>query len=381
MLRHRSLLLVVAVLAAIGLAAAACGNGDTTGAAPATTTAATSTAEATPNPAEVAPDAAPDAPDDTATTPEATTVPTTTTTTTTAGDEAAPDTATTAETDGTGDAAPTDPAADFPVTIQSDGGTWTLESAPQRIVSLSPNATEILFAIGAGDQVVAVDGFSYHPPEAPVTDLSGFDPNVEAVTTFDPDLVVVAFDANDLVAGLGLLDIPVLVSLSPLDIEAGYVAVAEMGLATGHAAEAEEMNATMRAEIAAALARAPDLALRVYHELDETYYSASSAGFIGAVYTALGTANIADAADPDGYGFPQLTEEYIIEADPELIVITDSVAYTAADVAARPGWEQITAVRNGDIVVVNGDVASRWGPRLPLFVAAVADALAAVAAR
>ena len=267
-----------------------------------------------------------------------------------------------------------------PVTISSDGGTWTLESPPQRIVSLSPAATEILFAIGAGDQVVAVDNWSTYPPEAPVTELSGFDPNVEAVTAYEPDLVVIAFDTNDLVAGLTALDIPVLLRTGPIDIEGGYAAVTELGLATGHAPDAEEVIAAMRAEIEAALVEAPDNALRIYHELDQTHFSVSSSGFIGAVYAALGTDNIADEADPDGYGFPQLTEEYIIEADPELIIITDLTGYTAEDVAARPGWESITAVRDGNILTVDADIASRWGPRLPQFVATVAEALAAIAA-
>ena len=278
---------------------------------------------------------------------------------------------------------PTEPQpaeSGFPATITSDGGTWTLESAPQRIVSLSPAATEILFAIGAGGQVVAVDSFSNHPPEAPVTDLSAYDPNVEAVTAFDPDLVVIFYDANDLVAGLSALGIPVLVIPAPAGIEDGYGAMVELGLATGRADEAAAAINTMRSEIDAALAAAPDRAVRIYHELDESYYSASSSGFVGAVYTALGATNIADEADGGGYGFPQLTEEYIVEADPELIVITNHASYTVTDVAARPGWEQVTAVRNGNIVVVEADVASRWGPRLPRFVAVVAEALSSVVA-
>ena len=118
--------------------------------------------------------------------------------------------------------------------------------------------------------------------------------------------------------------------------------------------------------------------MRIYHELDETFFSASSNGFIGAVYSGMGAENIADEADTDGSGFPQLTEEYIVEADPQVIVITDQVNYTVDDLAARPGWDQIAAVRNGNIVMVEADVASRWGPRLPQFVQAVAEALAAV---
>ena len=119
--------------------------------------------------------------------------------------------------------------------------------------------------------------------------------------------------------------------------------------------------------------------MRVYHELDNTYFSVSSNSFIGAVYTAMGAVNIADEADTEGYGYPQLTEEYIIEADPELIVITDQVGYTVDDVAARPGWGEVSAVRNGNIVMVVADTASRWGPRLPQFINAVAEALQMVA--
>lgn len=267
-----------------------------------------------------------------------------------------------------------------PITIESDGGTWTLESPPQRIVSLSPTATEIIFAIGAGPQVVAVDNWSTYPPEAPVTDLSGIDPNIEAITSYEPDLVVISFDTNDLVAGLTALDIPVLVSAAPVDVEGGYITVTELGGATGRASEADEIIDWMRTGIAEALADAPDEPIRIYHELDDTHFSVSSNSFIGAVYAELGTTNIADPADSDGYGYPQLTEEYIIEADPELIIITDLLGYSAADVAARPGWDTVTAIRDGNILVVNADIASRWGPRLPQFVGAVAEALAAIAA-
>ena len=250
---------------------------------------------------------------------------------------------------------------------------------PQRIVSLSPMATEILFAIGAGEQVVAVDEFSYYPSEAPVTDLSGWNPNVEAVLSYEPDLVVIVYDANDLVAGLDAVGVPVLFSSAPVDFESGYTSIVELGTAVGRLDKARALVEQLQTDIDAALATAPDAAVRVYHELDDMYFSVSSNGFIGAVYAAMGAVNIADEADADGFGYPQLTEEYIVEADPELIVITDLVGYTAADVAARPGWGEVSAVRNGDIVMVNADIASRWGPRLPQFITAVAEALQAVA--
>ena len=269
--------------------------------------------------------------------------------------------------------APTEqPAPELPLTEAAP-------KPPQRIVSLSPTATEILFAIGAGDQIVAVDQFSYYPPEAPVTDLSGWDPNVEAVLSYEPDLVVISNDANDLMAGMEAVGIGVLLSSAPADFEGGYAAVADIGMAVGRVDEAAALTAELRAEIADALGAAPNAPVRVYHELGDALYSASSSSFIGAVYAAMGAVNIADEADTDGYGYPQLTEEYIVEADPELIVITDQVGYTVDDVAARPGWGEVSAVRNGNIVVVNADIASRWGPRLPQFINAVAEALEAVA--
>ncbi len=250
---------------------------------------------------------------------------------------------------------------------------------PQRIVSLSPMATEVLFAIGAGEQVVAVDEFSYFPPEAPVTGLSGWDPNVEAVLSYEPDLVVIANDANDLMAGLDAVGVSVLLSSAPFDFDSGYQSIEELGVAVGRTDEAAALVVDLQAQIDNALAAAPDVPVRVYHELDNTYFSVSSNSFIGAVYAAMGVVNIADEVDPDGYGYPQLTEEYIVEANPELIVITDLVGYTAEDVAARPGWGEVAAVRNGNIVMVNADVASRWGPRLPQFIEVVAEALQTVA--
>ncbi|MEM7342528.1 MAG: helical backbone metal receptor [Actinomycetota bacterium] len=267
----------------------------------------------------------------------------------------------------------------FPVTISSAAGTFTLDEPPMQIVSLSPTATELLFAMDAGDQVVAVDSFSYFPAEAPVTELSGFDPNVEAILGFEPDLVVIASDANDVVASLTAVGVPVLVNPAPANIEAGYAGIAELGVATGRIDESAALVSDLRAEIEAAFAAAPaDASVRVYHELDDTFFSASSFGFIGAIYAEMGAENIADEADTDGFGFPQLTEEYIVEADPQLIVITDQVSYTADDVAARDGWGEVSAVVNGTIVTVDADIASRWGPRLPQFIEAVAEAMASV---
>lgn len=277
-----------------------------------------------------------------------------------------------------GDASPTVSSADFPVTIDAVNGEVVLEKQPERIVSLSPSATEILFAIGAGDQVVAADDYSTYPAEAPTTELSAYDPNVEAIAGYAPDLVVIANDTNGIVGALAKLDIPTIVNPAPATIDEGYDGVAALGLATGHVDETATVVADMRAAVDDALDAAPQEGLRVYHELDETFYAASSNSFIGSVYDALGATNIADPADKQKSGYPQVTEEAIIAADPELIVITDQVSYTADDVASRPGWEDVSAVKNGNIVTVDADISSRWGPRLPQLVESIADALASV---
>ncbi|GAA4881367.1 ABC transporter substrate-binding protein [Serinicoccus chungangensis] len=277
-----------------------------------------------------------------------------------------------------GDAA--DDPAGFPVTVDTTAGEVTIEEQPQRIVSLSPSATEILFAIGAGDQVIAADAFSTYPEEAPTTDLSGYEPNVEAIAGYEPDLVVISGDTSDLTASLEALDIPVIDNPAPTTIEEGWDGMAMLGIATGHPDETADTVADLRQQVEEAFADAPEgvEGLRVYHELDETFFSASSNSFIGDVYDQFGAVNIADEADADGTGYPQLTEEAIIEADPQLIVITDQVSYTAEDVANRPGWSEVAAVQNDNIVTVSADISSRWGPRLPQLVSTLADAMTQV---
>ncbi|MGD8150746.1 ABC transporter substrate-binding protein [Ornithinimicrobium sp. Y1694] len=278
--------------------------------------------------------------------------------------------------DAAGTAAAGESDGEFPVTVDADNGEVTIEERPERIISLSPSTTESLFAIGAGDQVLAVDSFSTYPEEAPTTDLSGWDPNIEAIVGYEPDLVIIANDMNDIVASLEAVDIPILVSGAPADVDSGYDSLAGLGLATGHVDETAGVIAGMRAAMDDAYAEAEDAeGIRIYHELDDTFYAASSNSFIGSVYEQMGAVNIADEADTESTGYPQLTEEAIIEANPQLIVITDQVTYTAEDVANRPGWDQIDAVINDNIVVVDADIASRWGPRLPQLVELVAQAL------
>lgn len=269
----------------------------------------------------------------------------------------------------------------FPVTLTGASGKVTLPAPPHRIVSLSPTATETLFAIGAGSQVVAVDDNSTYPAQAPKTSLSAFQPNAEAVAKYTPDLVVISNDANGLVAALNKLKVPVLALPAVSTLEESYAQERELGRATGHVQQAEDVVTKEKARIASAVASVPASAkgLKVYHELDQTYYSATSSTFIGSIYSLLGLHDIADGAKgaASSGGYPKLSAEYIVTSAPDLIVLADSqcCGQSPATVAKRPGFAGVPAVKNGHVVTIGDDIASRWGPRVPDFVEAVAKAL------
>jgi iron complex transport system substrate-binding protein len=253
-------------------------------------------------------------------------------------------------------------------------------TVPHRIVSLSPTATESLFAIGAGAQVVAVDNQSDYPKQAPRTALSGFTPNVEAIAGYKPDLVLVSYDPNGLVATLRGLGIRVLVQDAAKNIAGAYAQIAALGRITGHAREANRLVASMKSRIAALLKQATPRArgLTVYHELGPDLYSVTSSTFIGRAYSLFGLKNIADAADAGGTGYPQLSPEYVVSQSPDIVVLADikCCAQTPRTVAGRPGWSHVSAVRTGTIVRIDDSIASRWGPRIVDFIRAIAGALA-----
>ena len=268
-------------------------------------------------------------------------------------------------------------SAHFPVTItQSNGATVTVTHQPRHIVSLSPTGTEMLFAIGAGSQVIAVDDQSNYPAAAPRTKLSGFQPNIEAIAAYQPDLVVASGDVGGIVRGMQALSIPILIEPAAKTLDDSYLQLRQLGTATGHPAEADAVVARMRSDVDSFVRSVskPARQLRVYHELDNTYYSVTSATFIGQVYRLLGLSNIADAATAAAPDYPQLSAEYIVVANPDLIVLADTKCcqQDLNSVAARPGWAVIKAVRSGQVVGVDDDIASRWGPRVIDFMKAVA---------
>jgi iron complex transport system substrate-binding protein len=267
----------------------------------------------------------------------------------------------------------------FPVSVNAANGEITIEQRPDRIVSLSPTATEMLFAIGGGVQVVAADQDSSYPPQAPTTKLSGYEPNVEAIAKYDPDLVVISNDVGGLVKSLGKLSVPVLLEPAARNLHDTYAQIEQLGAATGHLAAAAHLVESMKSTIQRLVASAPRFShsLTYYHELDQTYYTATSNTFIGQLYGLLGLRNIADEVTGASGGYPQLSAEYIIKADPDVIFLADAkcCGQSAKTVAKRPGWDQVQAVKDGAVFGLDDDIVSRWGPRVVDFLRVVVQDL------
>jgi iron complex transport system substrate-binding protein len=240
----------------------------------------------------------------------------------------------------------------------------------------------MLFAIGAGDQVVAVDDQSDYPEGVPVTDLSGYEPNVEAVASYEPDMVVASELPADVTDGLEALDIEVVDVPAATELEEAYDQLAELGEATGHEGEAADLVETMRSDIDELAASVPEREAppTYFHELDDTLYTATSDTFIGEIYALAGLDNVADAADPDGEfgGYPQVSPEFVVDADPEFVFLGDGecCGQDVSTFATRPGFAELTAVTEGRVVLLDDDISSRWGPRVVEFLESIIDATA-----
>jgi iron complex transport system substrate-binding protein len=260
----------------------------------------------------------------------------------------------------------------YPLTVKrSDGKTLTVAAQPNRIVSLSPGATEIIYAIGSEGALAAVDKNANYPASANAfpTKVDAYEPNVEAITALNPDLVIVASDTSGLVPKLDSLHIPVLyvdIDRDVRTIDAVLAQIKVLGQITGNDAKASTLASSLAARIdtvkMALLSLPASPEISVYHELDSTYYSASDDTFVGDLYRTLKATNIAGNG---ATAYPQLTQEAIIAANPQVIILADEAFGTSIDsVKARPGWNAIDAVKNGKIFAINADIISRPGPRL-----------------
>jgi iron complex transport system substrate-binding protein len=262
--------------------------------------------------------------------------------------------------------------------------TQASSSIPKRIISLSPSATEILYAIGSGKQVIAVDDLSNYPSEAPMTKLSAFNPNVEALLNYKPDLIILNADATkalEVKAALEKLKIKVFLERAPKNLREAYLEVTALGRATGKISGAQSVVSDMKSKISAAI-RSGKTSKKItfFHELDNTLYTATSDTFIGKVYKDFNLINIADpASTADSAGYPQLQSEYVIKANPKIVFLADAqYGESLATLTKRPGWNGIAAVKNKNVVALPEDIPSRWGPRLVDFYQFIADAISKV---
>lgn len=272
-------------------------------------------------------------------------------------------------------------AAEFPVTV----GDTTLDAEPQRIISMSATATEMLFAIGAGDRVIAVDNFSNFPAEtASLEKLDAYEPNVEAISALNPDLVIISYDPGNLVEQLTTLSIPVFTAGAVADLAGAYEQIEQLGALTGQLAEAVQTSGAMQTAIAEIVdgVTKVDPPLTYFYELDPTPYTVTSNTFIGGVMALFGLTNIADGVE-EGNDYPQLSAEILVEKNPDIVFLADTkcCAQSAETFGARDGFGGLKAVDLGSVFGLDDDIASRWGPRLVDLVRAVAEAITSVLAK
>jgi len=247
----------------------------------------------------------------------------------------------------------------------------TLAGPAQHVVSLAPSNTEILFAIGAGSQVVGRDQLSDFPEAAKtVTDIgSTFDAlNTEQIVSLKPDLVLAAeINTPEQVKQLTDLGLTVYYLKNPLTLEEMYGNLEVVAQLTGHEEETATLIESLKKRVAAVDEKIATISSRpnVFYELDATDpakpYTAGKGTFIDQLIDRAGGHNIASTLE----GYPQMSLEQVVAADPSFIILGDSAyGITPESIAQRPGWENLSAVKNNQVFPFDDNLVSRPGPRL-----------------
>jgi iron complex transport system substrate-binding protein len=261
------------------------------------------------------------------------------------------------------------PAPAGPISLTDGlGRTVVLASPAQKIVSLSPATTEILFAVGAGPQVVGRDMFSDYPVAAlDAADIGGSwgEYNTEAIVSLNPDLVIAGgINPPELVASLESLGLTVYFLSNPNTLEELYTNIQIIGRLTGHETEADELIAGLDERTKAVDAALVGIAEKpvVYYELDSTPFTAGPGTFVDLLIARAGGTNFGASMNSE---WAQISLEQLVLADPAIFILGDS-AYgeTSETVAARPGWSALSAVKNRQIFAFDDNLVSRPGPRL-----------------
>jgi iron complex transport system substrate-binding protein len=279
---------------------------------------------------------------------------------------------------------PTATPGPFPLTLTDDlEREVTLSALPQRVVSLAPSNTEILFAVGAGDQVVGVTQYCNYPLEAQNREqIGGFSAktiSVEKIVALEPDLVLAAGAIHQpVIEALEQLDVPVY-ALDPNTLDDVYTGIELVGRMTGHEEEAAQTVEEMKGSVAAVTEQVATIPqedrLTVYWEVfDEPRMTAGPGTFTGQLIELAGGVNIfADVSEE----YPQISDEVVIGRNPAVIMGPETMGdkLTIETVAQRPGWDQVDAVQNRCIYLFDGDMVSRSGPRLAQVLEVMAKAL------
>lgn len=262
------------------------------------------------------------------------------------------------------------PRTSYPYTLTDDAGRQvTLERRPERIVSLAPSNTEILFAIGAGDRVVGVDSFSDYPAEVQELPKVGglTDTNYEQIVALEPDLALTIGGTEEQVAKLEELGIPVVV-IQPATLDDVLDRILRIGELVDAQAGARRVVEDMRSRIEAVRQRVADIPedqrVRVFYEVwNDPLMTVGPGGFIHDVIVAAGGINVAEGT---GQPWPQISLEEVVRQDPQVIVVPASLktSYEELKAKRRRGWEGITAVEQGRVYAIDDAVISRPGPRL-----------------
>ena len=230
-----------------------------------------------------------------------------------------------------------------------------------RVVSLSTTHTEIIQSLEAQETLVAVDSFS--EVDFPVEVIDAYTVTAEELAPLDPDVVILAFDFNGIVEGLENQEINYVLLPPAKNFKDVYSQIETIGSLVNKESEAFSTTRDMKIEINRILDNANFGDTSVYHEIGYSYgiYSVNSDSLIGQIYNSLGVVNIANnTEDPFGSGYPALTEEQVIESNPEYIVIGHS-DYLNKDLSTRMGWKDINAIENSNVYFLDENLANNWG--------------------
>ena len=235
------------------------------------------------------------------------------------------------------------------------------ESEDIKIISLSTTHTEIIQSLEAQDTLIAVDAFS--EVDFPVERIDAYTVTAEELAPLNPDMVIVAFDFNGIVDGLESQEINYVLLPPAKNFEDVYSQISTIGEIVNKKGAASSKVRDMKLEINRILDDANYENVSVYHEIGYSYgiYSVNSDSLIGEIYNELGIVNIANSEeDPFGSGYPALSEEMVIESNPDYIVVGHS-DYLNKDLSIREGWGNISAVENSNVYFLDDTLASNWG--------------------